>query len=250
MIEKFQKQLQVGGWVLVAVFALSAVWLWQNIDRSNREGNVSDTFSVSGTGKVVAIPDIAVIDISINVEALTSTAAQNDANKKSNAVVEYLKNAGIKTTDIKTSGYNIYPQYDYNDGNTRIRGYQVTQSLTVKIRDLDKTNTVIDGVVDAGANQVSSVRFEVDEPDKLKAEAREKAIADAKSKAEELTKQLGIDLGSIVSFSESGDYAAPIMYGRSSVSTDMMKAEAVPAPALPAGENEITVNVTVTYQIR
>jgi len=250
MIEKFQKQLQVGGWVLVVVFALSAVWLWQNIDRGRDAGNVSDTFSVSGVGKVSASPDIAVADIAITVEGATSTAAQDDANKKSNAVVDYLKNTGVKTSDIKTSGYNIYPQYDYTDGRTRIRGYQVTQSLTVKIRDLDKANTIIDGVVDAGANQVSSVRFEIDEPEKLQAEAREKAIAEAKQKAEELVDQLGVRLGDIVGFYESSNDYQPIMYGRGGGADVMLKAESVPAPELPAGENEVTVSVTITYQIR
>lgn len=250
MMEKFERQLQVGGWVLVAVFALSAVWLWQNIDRGRDAGNVSDTFSVNGTGTVSAVPDIAVADIAITVEGATSTAAQDEANTKSNAVVEYLKNTGIKTADIKTSGYNVYPQYDYTDGRTRIRGYQVTQSLTVKIRDLDKANTIIDGVVDAGANQVSSLRFEIDEPEKLKAEAREKAIAEAKEKAEELVDQLGVRLGDIVGFYESENSYPPIMYGRGGAMDMAVKSEAVPAPDLPAGENEVTVTVTVTYQIR
>lgn len=250
MIEKFQKQLQVGGWVLVVVFTLAAVWLWQSIDQMGRVGNMSDTFSVSGTGKVSATPDIGVADIAITIEAATSTAAQDEANKKSKTVVEYLKNAGIKSADIKTSGYNIYPQYDYTNGRSRIRGYQVTQSLTIKIRDLDKTNTIIDGVVDAGANQVSSVRFEIDNLDAIKADARKQAIDEAKEKADQLADQLGIRLGSIVSFSESGD-AYPPMYGYGmGGSADMMKVNNIPAPELPSGQNEISVSVTITYQIR
>ena len=249
MIEKFERQMQVGGWVLVAVFALLAVWLWQNIDLMHRSGNVSDTFTVEGTGKVTASPDIAVVDVTISVEGATSTAAQDQANVKSNAVVDYLKNTGIATKDITTSGYNIYPQYDYTDGKTRIRGYQVTQSLTVKIRDIDKTNTIVDGVVDAGANQVGSVRFEIDEPDKLVADARAKAIAEAKQKADLLASQLGVHLGNIVSYSESGQPTPTIMYGRD-MKVMSAVAEAVPAPQLPAGETEVTVTVSVTYQIR
>ena len=247
MIEKFQKQLQIGAWVLLAVLALSAVVLWQTIDRSGRAGNISDTFAVSGTGKVYAKPDIGVADVAISVQGATSSSAQDEANKKSKTVIEYLKNAGIKSDDIKTSGYNIYPQYDYSNGRNRINGYQVTQSLTIKIRDLDKVNTIIDGVVDAGANQVSSVRFEIDQPEKLQAEAREKAIAEAKGKAEELANQLGIKLGGIVNFYESSNSYPPMAYGMGG-GGDMMKA--VPSVELPSGQNEIAISVTITYQIR
>jgi uncharacterized protein YggE len=250
MIEKYQKQLQVGGWVLVVVLALGAVWLWQGIDQMRRTGNVGDVISVSGTGTVTATPDIAVADIAISVEGATAKGAQDDANKKSKSVVDYLKKAGIKEADIKTSGYNIYPQYDYTNGLNRIRGYQVTQSLTVKIRDMDKANTVVDGVVGAGANQVNSLRFEVDKPELLKSEARKKAIDDANTKADELRDQLGVRLGKIVSFSESGDYTLPFMYGMGSGGALMKADVAVSAPELPTGENEIVVNVTITYQIR
>jgi len=249
MIEKFEKQLQIGGWILLAVLALSAVVLWQNIDRAGRAGNVSDTFAVSGTGKVYAKPDIGVADLAISVQGATSSTAQDEANKKSKTVIEYLKNAGIKSDDIKTSGYNIYPQYDYNNGRSRISGYQVTQSLTIKIRDLDKVNTIIDGVVDAGVNQVSSVRFEIDEPEKLQAEARAKAIAEAKGKAEELADQLGIRLGGIVNFYESSNYYPQIGYSERG-GGEMMKTQSVSAPELPPGQNEISISVTITYQIR
>lgn len=250
MIEKFQKQLQVGGWIFVAVLALSAVWLWQGIDQMRRTGNVGDVLSVSGTGKVTAVPDIAVADIAINVEKTTAKAAQTEASKKSVAVVDYLKKEGIKDADIKTSGYNIYPQYDYANGRSLIRGYQVTQSLTVKIRDMDKANTIVDGVVTAGANQVSSLRFEIDKPELLKSEARKKAIDDANAKADELRDQLGVRLGKIVSFSESGDSAAPILYGMGGGAMKFDSASAAPVPDLPVGENEIVVDVTITYQIR
>ncbi len=250
MIEKFQKQLQVGGWVLVAVLVLSGIWLWQGIDRMGRMGNVGDVISVSGVGTMLAKPDVAVAEVAINEEGFTAKAAQDEANKKSKSVVDYLKGAGVKEEDIRTSGYNIYPQYDYTNGRSIIRGYQVTQSLTVKIRDMDKANDILDGVVAAGANQVNGLRFEIDDPDQLKAEARKKAIDDANAKAEELEEDLGLNLGKIVGFSESGDYNPPIMYGRGGGDMMGIKAESVPAPEIPVGENEITVNVTIIYQVR
>jgi hypothetical protein len=251
MIEQYKSQLQVGAWIVVLVLALSAIWLVQSIDQMRQEGNVSDTLMVSGTGKILAKPDIAITDLAINVEAPTAASAQTEANKKSQAVVDFLKGRGIEEEDIRTSSYNIYPQYDYTDGRSIIRGYQVTQSLTVKIREMDKANTVLDGVVDAGVNQVGGLNFTIDDPEQLKADARAKAIADANEKAKELEDQLGVNLGKIVSFSEMQDGYYPVAYMKS----DMMAAgrgggsEAAPM-ALPAGENEIVVTVNITYQIQ
>jgi uncharacterized protein len=252
MIEKFQKQLQVGAWLLVAVFALSSLWLMQSIDQMRHTGNISDTITVSGTGKVTAKPDVAVADLAITVEGPTADAAQTEANQKSQSVVDYLKKAGVEEKDIRTSGYNIYPQYDYVSGRTRIRGYQVTQSLTVKVRDLKKAETILDGVVSAGVNQVNNFRFEIDEPEKLQVEARAKAIADANDKANELKKQLGIRLGRLVSFNESGNGVPVPIYFKGDEAMGMGGGGPVvmPAPALPQGESEIVVQVSLTYQIK
>jgi uncharacterized protein YggE len=252
MIEKLQRQLQVGGWVLIGVLVLGGIWLTQSIDQMRRTGNVSDVITVSGTGTVTAKPDVAVADLSITVERQTANTAQDEASAKSNAVVDYLKKAGIKDEDIRTSGYNIYPQYDYLDGRTSIRGYQVVQSIEVKIRDLDKANAILDGVVNAGVNQVNNFRFEIDDPESLKDQARKEAIADARQKAEQLEDDLGVRLGRVVSFSEdTAGWPIPF-YDRAAVGGfggggDGMKTV---APALPQGENEIVVSVTVTYQIR
>jgi uncharacterized protein YggE len=253
MKEKFERQLQVGGWVLIALFVLGGYWLWQNIDQLRHAGNSSDVITVSGTGKMTAKPDVAVANLAISVEGTTAKGAQDDANVKSKAVVDYLKTKDIDAKDIRTSGYNISPLYDYTNGKSRIRGYQVTQTLEVKIRNLDKANDILDGVVAAGVNEVNNLRFTIDDPDKLKSQAREKAIADAHAKAEELRRQLGVDLGRIVTFSEYSD-SSPIMYGRGMDSAKMMSgagiAPTAAVPELPAGENEIVINVSITYQIK
>jgi uncharacterized protein len=253
MIERIYKQVQLGSWILVAVLALSGLWLVQSIDQLRRSGNVSDTITVSGTGKVTAKPDVAVADLAISVEAPTAAGAQNDASRRSDAVVAYLEKSGIDEKDVRTSNYSIYPQYDYIEGRTRIRGYQVTQTLEVKMRDLDKANQILDGVVDAGVNQVNNFRFTIDDPEALQNEAREKAIADANEKANDLEDQLDVRLGRIVSFSEnSGGFPSPLYMREASMDIggagNVVKAES--APQLPQGENEVTVQVTVTYQLK
>ena len=133
-------------------------------------------------------------------------------------------------------------------GSQTLRGYQVTQTLEVKVRDTNKAGELLSGVGSKGASQVSSLSFTTDNPDAIQAEARTKAIADAKSKADELAKELGVSIVRVVGFNENGNY--PIYYAKT-MSAGMGAADsAAPAPELPVGQNKITSNVSVTYEIR
>lgn len=270
----------------VAILAL-ILFLLSNINHPRDTATTTNTVSFSGEGKVLAKPDIAVISFAVVTEATTSKVAQDANSQKSQKITDFLKKQGIEDKDIKTSSYNVYPQYgyprpllrqgsegstvpmplgangmpvppesssagtgqsypQYYDSNPKITGYQVNQSFEVKVRNLDKVSGILDGLVSAGANQVNNLGFQIDEPDKLKSEARALAIADAKKKADDLKNQLGIRLGRIVNFSEnSGGWPGPIY---------MMEAKTADGrgsgPSLPTGENEITINVTITYQIK
>lgn len=235
-------------WAGTAALVMLTLFLLVTTEQVKNTAATTNTISFSGEGKVVAKPDIAKIQLSIVTQALTSKVAQDDNSKKSKAITGYLKKENIEDRDIKTTSYNIYPQYKYPQfgSQPQIIGYQVNQSLEIKIRNLDNVSNILDGVVTAGANQISGLSFEIDNPDALKAEARAKAIADAKKKASELQSQVGISLGKIVNFSENtGGYPVPIMYGAKSLDSGLGG-----GPSVPAGENEITVNVTLTYQIK
>ena len=245
-------------WALTALTALLAVFVLVSINQKLNTATTTNTVSFSGEGRVAAKPDVAVIELAIVTQATTSKEAQDANSKKSQAVVNFLKKGGVADKDIKTLNYNIYPQYIYprplngelypvpiNGGGPKISGYQVNESLEVKIRNLDKVSEILDGVVAAGANQVGQLTFKIDDPEKLKSEARAKAIADAKKKANELKGEVGIRLGKIVNFSEGfSGYPGPIMYEAQALSKDGG------GPSVPSGENEITVNVTLTYQIK
>ena len=237
-------------WVAVVFVVIFSTYLLVGINQKLNTATTTNTVSFSGEGKVLAKPDVAVVSLSILTEAVTSKEAQDANSEKSKKISDFLKNQKIEDKDIKTISYNIYPQYEYPryGGVPRIRGYQVNQTMQVKIRDLDNASKILDGIVAAGTNQVNSLSFEIDEPEKLKAEARANAIADAKKKAGELKDQVGIRLGKIVSFSEgvSGyPYPVPIMY-----ESKGMGGGVGGGPSVPSGENEITVNVTLTYQIK
>lgn len=223
----------------------------------------TNTITVSGEGEVFAVPDTGEFSVTIQEEAKDVSAAQEVATKKTNAIIDYLKAAGVAEKDIKTTDYSVYPQYDWVNGvckegaaycppgKQELRGFQVSQTLSVKVRDTQKAGELLSGVGQKGASQVSGLSFTVDDEDALTAEAREKAIADAKAKADELARQLGVSVVRVVGFSENGG-GYPVLYAKTMAmdSAAGMRAESAPAPAIPTGENKITSNVSVTYEIR
>jgi len=208
------------------------------------------SITIEGEGKVVAIPDIASIQIGYSVEKKTVAQAQKDSTDKVNIVIKKLKeDFNISDKDIKTDNYNIYPGYDWKDGIQILRGYRVEQNLTVKIRDLEKISDILAMVGESGLNQAGGLVFEVDDPQQLKQQARELAIEHAKQKAESLAKVAGVKLGNVINFSEySND---PIYSTRNFLAKDvalgMGGAEAM--PSVEAGSTEIIVNATVEYEI-
>lgn len=224
--------------------------------------SASNTITVSGEGEVMAVPDTATFSVTIQERAQTVAAAQEVATGRSNEIVDFLKGEGIEERDIKTADYSVYPEYEYHDtasadgvyrpGRQVLVGYNVSQTITVKVRDTEQAGDLLSGVGSLGASQVSGLSFTIDDEDALKNEARDKAIAMAKEKADALAKSLGVRVVRVVGFSEDGSYyPAPYAYGRGGATLDMAVAqEAKAAPALPVGENKIYSNVTITYEIR
>ena len=242
----YKNILAILGSVLLVVLV---IFMLASIDQKLNTATTTNTVTFQGEGQVVAKPDIAVVSFSIVTEAATSKAAQDANSPKSKAITDFLKKQAVEDKDIKTTGYNIYPQYDYpRFDQPRIKGYQVSQSFEVKIRNLDKASDIVDGLVTAGVNNISQLSFTIDEPEKLKDEARAKAIADAKAKAETLEKQIGIRLGKIINFQEnSNGYGIIPIYSKAEFDG---RGGGVDGPSLPTGENEISVSVTLTYQIK
>lgn len=248
--------------ILTLFLIVLIVWGAVDIVNKIREGKyigygieAKNTITVSDSGEVYAKPDLAIIDFSVVTEAKTVAEALSDNTAKMNAVIESVKGKGVDTKDIKTTVFNIYPRYEWQRETVCsiypcpekrvLAGYEVTQQLEVKIRDLSKTGDIIQGATDAGSNEVGSLYFTIDKEEDLKKQAREQAINKAKSKAEELADQLGIKLVRIVNFSESGvfPYYAP-MYKEAA---GLGGGEAT--PQIETGENKIEVTVSITYEI-
>lgn len=243
--------------VFLAAQVLYTLKLTANIDDRTPATSV---ISVYGKGEVFAVPDIANFTFGADETAKTVAEAQKLVTDKINKGTEILKDAGVEEKDIKTVGYNIYPHYEYTQtictqfncppGKQIIDGYQVTQTIQVKVRDTSKAGTILGKLGAAQLNNVSGLNFTIDDEDKLLAEAKEKAIADAQEQAKKLAKDLGVRLGKVVSYYDDNPYPYPA-YDQS-YAKEAMSVEGIGAvvPEVPAGENQIVSTVSITYEIK
>jgi uncharacterized protein YggE len=253
---KFLKILVIMLTIFVAVETLNALKQNQYIGRGTPAVNV---ITVSGKGEVLAQPDTADFTFTISQDGKTAQEAQDAATAKSNAALDAVKTAGVADKDVKTLSYDLSPKYEYNtivcvaypcpQGKSTIVGYTVTQTVEVKVRKIDDASALLTQITSAGASDISGISFVVDDPDALTAQAKALAINDAKAKAQTLAKQLGVSLARIVSFSDDAD--GPIYYAKA-YATDASAGgvASAPTPELPTGQNSITSNVTVTYEIQ
>ena len=242
--------------VILGVFLITLI-ISKSIDIKDKIQITGNTITVSDTGEVYAKPDLALTAFSVITEEKTVAEALSKNTEKMNTVIDFVKGQGVEEKDLKTTSFNIYPRYEWYDetqceiypcptGERVLVGYEVQQSLEVKIRDLEKIGAIIEGATEAGANQVGDLQLTIDKQDELKKQAREQAIEKAKTKAKELAGQLGVKLVRITNFSESS--VIPYYYG-------LEKAAALSGvgggtPQIETGENKIEVTVSITYEIR
>lgn len=198
---------------------------------------------VTGSGSAYGEPDVAMLHLGVSTERDSVKEAREEAAVVMQRVVSSLKNNGVSEVDIQTQHFSIQPQYDYIDKRKVLRGYRVTNMVSVKIRTLDQTGKIIDDAAEAGGDivQVQSIRFEIDDPTELQTQARVEAMKDAKARAETLAEESGVKLGKPISISESMKFPSPVRYG------DYAE-EAITTPIEP-GQLEVTVTVTVIYEI-
>ena len=217
----------------------------------------TDTISVSGEGQAFVTPDIATFSFGVSADAAQVSDAQTSVTTKTNAIIAALKVLGIADADIQTSDYSIYPKYKYASticplngicppANQVPDGYTVSNTVTVKIRKIDSAGAALAAVGDNGGTNVSGLSFTLDNPDAPQADAQAKAIADAKTKAQALAKSLGVSLGSVVTFQDNSNQGGPVPVYMKAMSAT---AGAAVAPTIETGQNTVTDDVTITYEI-
>jgi len=245
---------------LLAVTVSTAVGILNKIKEGKyigRNPEAQNTITVSDTGEIYTKPDLGLITFSVKTFAKTVVEAMTENTEKMNAVIEAIKKQGVEAKDLKTTSFNIYPQYDYvyspaeiqiypyPPGKRVLTGYEVRQSLDVKIRNLAKTGDIIQKATDAGSNEAGDLVFIIDKEDEFKKKARVEAINKAKTKAQELAQQLGVKLGKITNFNENVYYPYRTGYELE----NMAGKGAAPSPRIETGENKISVTVSITYEI-
>ena len=199
--------------------------------------------SVTGEATVSVPPDLAQVDGGVTSEAKTAREASEANNTAMGKVLLALKGAGIEEKDVQTSRLSLQPQYAPNrSGPSPVVGYRASNRVTIRVRDVAKVAGVIDTLVGAGANEIGSINFMVQQASKLLDEAREKAVADARRKAEIYARATGVTLGAPLSISEEG-HVAPGPYRK------MAAGMAASAPVAP-GEETLSVTVSVSWAIK
>lgn len=218
-----------------------------------------NVISVVGKGERLTNPDLIRFSYTVTEESMEISEAQKSVEKRIKDTLEALKKRGVAEEDIKTTTYNVYPRYEYpvtpkmggyySEGKRVLAGYVVTQTAEVKVRKMDTIGGILGDLGEIGADEISSLSFEVDKDEELQREARKDAIRDAKERARELADDLGVRLVEVTGYYESGNYPIYYKYDR------VMAQEGSPGMggsdlSIPAGQNKITSEVTITYEIR
>ncbi len=236
--------------LLVVVMIFSEVRAYRFIGSDNSR---VATISVSGQAKKSVTPDVAELSFGVMAEAREAKTAQDEAAKKNNAVIDFLKQSGVEEKDI-TSNVSLYPNYGNRATvtcfgcavNQEIIGYTASYQLQVTMRNLDQVGTLVAGVTKLGVNNMNGPVFTVDDEEAYKADLRAEAIADAEAKAERLAGDLDVKIVRVIDFNESG---GPIYYGKAMSLEGGMGGDSVVPEILP-GQNEIVSSVQITYEVR
>lgn len=201
---------------------------------------------VTGEGEASLKPDLAMVSLSVMREAESARQAMDANNEAMAAVIAAMKQAGIADRDLQTAGIQIHPRYEsrsYDDGRqtSEIVAYQVTNTLSVRVREIDRVGEVLDRAVTLGVNQGGGIAFGNDDPSAAITEARKAAVADALAKARTLAEAAGVALGPVVEINEQNSGPSPMPF--------KARAEAMGAAPVEAGENTYTVQVNMSFAI-
>lgn len=250
----------LGAVVLVMGILALASWTILNLSQAEQV-QLPATITVEGEGEVMAVPDVATFSFSVETEGVTAEEAQGLSAETTNELLAYLEEAGVSEEDIQTRNYNLYPKYRFEEricpagsfcppGERIQDGFSVSQSVSVKVRETAQAGTLIAGVGERGATNISGLSFTIDDEESLRAEARALAIEDAREKAEVLADNLDVSITGLASYYENEHsqygYGGDDFYAVEARNLQ----ESMPAPDLAPGEEETVVRVSVTYEVR
>lgn len=239
---------------LVGLIIFLFLHLMPMMDRMGSSKISARTINISAEGKTTAKPDLAQFSFSVVSEGADLEKIAKENNDKVTEAVKFVKEEGISDDDIKTTQYNLNPKYEYDRNRNRsyIVGYELTQTVFVKVKELDqnigKVSKILGNLPEMGINQISGVSFTFEDPEKFLAEARTDAFEKAKTKASAIAKASGVKLGEVINVSEYQNNPR-IEYLKYGVGGGVDMASSISAP-IQTGTEEITVQVNITYALR
>jgi uncharacterized protein YggE len=243
--------LTIGG-LVIAFLALSVVDKANNLFKS-LSSKPENTISMSAEAKTTAVPDLATINVGVTSNASSAKLAADDVNTKIAQITDMVKQQGIDPKDITTPNYSVYPVQNYYTGNQKITGYTANETITIKVRGVDKStdkvSKILDGATANGGNQIQGVYFTFNDPDSLKQNVRIQAIAKAKQKAQDLANASGLKLGKVVSVSE-GNVTTPYPVPYALDAKNAMGGGVSSAPSIETGSQDITAQMTVVFELK
>jgi uncharacterized protein YggE len=237
--------------LIFALFTFSFVAIAE-LKVKAKSANPINQIAFSGTAEISATPDTASFTVRVYELEQTAEQAEKKSTMKANKILALLKEKGVEKKDIRTQDYRINPKYNYQNHPVYkqiLEGYEASQNIAVKVRDLKKVGEILSAISQNQVNEINGPFFEIDNTDKLKLEAQRAAIENAKEKAKETAKNLDLKLGKIIRFYEEpmGNFPP-----RQMMMAKMAHAEnfdAAPEPQIETGEQKITSRVSITYEI-
>ena len=246
---ELSNRLYIVAAVLIGAIVLSYI-VGMFIDVRNLPGNEPRYLTVNGIGKAFVAPDVAIVSFGITNSGKDTGDLITKSNTAMNNIIKAVKDQGVDEKDIQTTQYSLNPRYEYNQetGQRISAGYDMVQTISVKIRDFEKIGIILNSGTSNGANTVGDLYFAIDDQEKANQEARDKAVAEAKAKAQDIAKASGIKLGKLVNVSE-GYYYQPT-YNEKLGMGGSLDAVAAPSPQIQPGQQEVNITMTLTYKIR
>jgi uncharacterized protein len=260
---------RTGSLFLLVLSALAVVFIFVQVREYKYIGQYPTseaTISVTGDSETYQKPDIINLSYSVEYLGKTPKEATDEVAEKTASLREYLGSVGIDAKDVRTTGYNLYPEYDWvqdravicaagmycppTGGKQVLKGYRLTESYDLKIHSehFDKAGEILSGIAEKGATNVSGLTFKVENEEKFLEEVRSEAIAEARAKAERLAKELGVSIVRVQSYNEGTNY--PIFYGRGAMDSKVAMAEAAPEANVQPGQEKLSTSDSITYVVR
>ncbi|MBM7567020.1 SIMPL domain-containing protein [Paenibacillus sacheonensis] len=211
------------------------------------------TITVSGNGELKTAPDVAYLNVAVEARAATAKEAQSKNATQFAGLTKLLYGTyKVATKDVKTTGFYVQPEYEYNskDGTSKIKGYLAVHNIQVTSRDLEGIGKLLDDLSTSGANRVDGVQFDTEKKDQYELQALDKAMANAKAKAETLAKAAGKQVKEVLTITQNSANSGPIYYGKGEMAAAADSAAGAPSTSVQTGEITVTTDITVVYEMQ